>query len=179
MPFNRLNHTTLGEIRPRFALKIDSEPEKAMDYLEQRLRSDLSVAGMRANQQLLFLKTPLNLQHYWSPEMTVRIDKNEYTGETTVNCLIGPRQSVWAMFALVYAAIVLITSFGGMFGIVQYMTSGASLWIWLIPVGIVIFSSVFLTSKIGQKKGRDQMLHLVSFVYHALNEIGTVERVSR
>jgi len=176
MPFNRLNHTTLGEIRPRFALKIDGEPETAMNHIVERIHTDESVAGMRANPQLLFLKTPVHLQHYWSPEMAVRIEKSEFTGQTTVHCLIGPRQSVWAMFALIYAAIVLITSFGGMFGVVQYMTSGSSPWIWLIPVGVVCFSTVFITSRVGQQKARDQMLHLVSFIYHTLDEIGSVER---
>jgi hypothetical protein len=62
---------------------------------------------------------------------------------------------------------------------VQYQTSGSSLYIWLIPIGIIAFSTVFIASKIGQRKGRDQMLHLVSFLYHSLKEIGDVERIER
>jgi hypothetical protein len=82
------------------------------------------------------------------------------------------------MFALIYAAIGLITCFGGMFGLVQYSTSGSSPWIYVIPVGIILLSSVFVTAKYGQHKGRDQMLHLVSFVYHSLSEISATKRVN-
>jgi hypothetical protein len=40
-----------------------------------------------------------------------------------------------------------------------------------------LIGTIFLFAKIGQKKGRDEMLHLVSFVYHHLAEIAPVERV--
>jgi hypothetical protein len=176
MPFNRLNHTILGEIRPRFTLKIDCEPEKALEHLTESIDKEKSITGVRY-KQTVFVKTPSWMAHYWSPEMTVRIEKSEFSDDVLVHCLIGPRQAVWAMFALIYAAIGLITCFGGMFGIVQYSTSGSSLWIYVIPIGIALLSSVFVAAKYGQHKGRDQMLHLVSFVYHSLSEVADTTRV--
>jgi hypothetical protein len=149
-----------------------------MEHIEKGILSDKTVSGMRANSTV-FLKTPCWLAHYWSPEMAVRIEKSEFSGNVIVSCMIGPRQAVWAMFALIYAAIVLITTFAGMFGLVQYSTSGSSPFLWVLPIGFVAFSTVFISAKIGQKKGRDQMLHLVSFLYHNLSEISTVERVER
>lgn len=178
MPFNRLNHFILGEIRPRFYLKSNCEPDVIAKHIDECVQKDKTVSAVRTNL-LIFLKTPTWLQHYWSPEMTIRIEKGEFAEHTTVCCLIGPRQAVWAMFALIYSAILLVTIFGGMFGLVQYQTSGSSPYIWLIPIGIVAFSTVFIASKIGQRKGRDQMLHLVSFLYHSLKEIGDVERIER
>jgi hypothetical protein len=177
MPFNRLNHTILGEIRPRFTLGIDCDPDVALEHLVKSIDKDKTTTGVRY-KQTVFVKTPSWMAHYWSPEMTVRIEKSEFSDDVLVHCLIGPRQAVWAMFALIYAAIGLITCFGGMFGLVQYSTSGSSPWIYVIPVGIVLLSSVFLTAKYGQHKGRDQMLHLVSFVYHSLNEISSTNRVN-
>ena len=176
MPFNRLNHNVLGEIRPRFTLKIDSDPELAIKQVLRSIEKDKTVSGVRY-KQTIFIKTPSWLAHYWSPEMTVRIEKSEFSGDILVHCLIGPRQAVWAMFALVYGAILLVTCFGGMFGIVQYSTTGSSPWLYVIPVGLVLLSSVFITSKFGQHKGRDQMLHLVSFLYHSLEQTGELERV--
>ncbi len=176
MPFNRLNHSILGEIRPRFTLQIDCEPEIALEQITSSIEKDKTVTGVRY-KQTVFVKTPSWMTHYWSPEMTVRIERSEFSGDVLVHCLIGPRQAVWAMFALIYAAILLVTCFGGMFGIVQYYTSGSSPWIYVVPIGILLLSSVFITSKFGQHKGRDQMLHLVSFVYHSLSEIATPNRV--
>lgn len=180
MPFNRSNHNILGEIRPRFTLKIDCEPAVALNKIKNNVINDTSVSSLRANhtQNYVFLNIPSWEQHYWSPEMSVRIEKGEFSGITTVNCLIGPRQSVWAMFTLIYASISILTLFGGMFGWVQYQTSGSSFYLWTLPIGALLWSSVFLSSKIGQKKGRDQMLHLVSFLYHSLTEVSDeVERV--
>lgn len=178
MPFNRLNHSILGEIRPRFYLKTNLDPEIAVKHIEDCVVKDKTVTAIRTDR-LIFLKTPSWLQHYWSPEMTVRIEKDEFANHTTISCLIGPRQTVWAMFAMIYAAILLVTIFGGMFGLVQYSTSGSSNYIWLIPIGCIAFSTVFIVAKVGQKKGRDQMLHLVSFLYHSLTEFDQIERVER
>lgn len=178
MPFNRLNHSILGEIRPRFALKIDADPETAMNHVEAAIYNDKTVTGNRSNT-LVFVKTPSWNQQYWSPEMTVRIEVEEYTDYTTVSCLVGPRQTVWAMWAFIYSSILLVTIFGSIFGFVQYNQEGSSAWIWALPIGSILLSSAFVASKIGQRKGRDQMLHLISFLYHSLEEIGTVERIER
>jgi hypothetical protein len=178
MPFNRFNHSILGEIRPRFKLKIPLPPEEALKHVESKLYNDKTVSGERSDR-LLFLRTPSWQQHYWSPEMTVRIEQEEYTDYTTVSCLVGPRQTVWALWAFIYSAILLVVVFGGSFGMVQYNQQGSSPWIWVIPVGLVLLSSAFIASKIGQRKGRDQMLHLVSFIYHSLDEVTEVERLDR
>lgn len=178
MPFNRLDHNVLGKIRPRFILEIQCEPDIAIQLLEERIDLDRTVSGIRANQ-LVFLKTPKLLQHYWSPEMTVRIERSEITGKVFVHCLIGPRQAVWGMFALIYAAIILLTLFGTLYGFVKYQTYGDPYGLWILPLGLLLFSSVFISAKFGQKKGRDQMLHLVSFLYHTLSGITEVKRVER
>lgn len=176
MLFNRHDHSPIGKIVPRFQLKIDCEPEVALSYLDQRIGEDRTVSGHRSNQ-LIFLKTPSWNQHYWSPEMTVRIEIEEYTDYTTVSCLIGPRQSVWALIAFAYASIALSTLFATMFGLVQYFQEGSSPFLWFIPFGILFLSTIFIVSKYGQQKGRDQMLHLVSFLYHNLDSITNLERL--
>ncbi len=175
MKFNRLNHSILGEIRPRFTLKIKCDPADALEYILSKRETDRHVFVLRA-KDLLFIRTHKLLQHYWSPEMTVRIEKDEYNGEVHAHCLIGPNQLVWSMFAFIYATICIVTFFAGIFGVVQYQTSGSSPFIWFIPFGVMAMASVFITSKYGQRKGRDQMLHLVSFLYHSLDEITEVER---
>lgn len=178
MPFNRLNHSILGEIRPRFSLKTTSDAPSALDYIETQIGRDKTISGVRSDN-LIFLKTPSWNQHFWSPEMTVRIEVEEWTDFTKVTCLIGPRQTVWALWAFFYSAIAIVTVFGGIFGLVQYQETGASPWLWVIPIGIILISTAFIAAKFGQKKGRDQMLHLVSFLYHHLVEIGEVERIGK
>lgn len=177
MPFNRFDHSILGEIRPRFQLKINMDAEEALKQLENSIPKDPTVVGEKSNSYV-FLRLPKVNQHYWSPELSVRIEKEEFTDHTTVFCLIGPRQAVWAMFMFMYAAIFFASTFGGIYGIVKFQNSGDVNWLWVIPAGILLTFSIFITSKLGQKKGRDQMLHLISFLYHSLDEVTLVERLN-
>lgn len=102
---------------------------------------------------------PIWNQHYWSSEMIVRTKKEEFSGLVTVHCSIAPRQSVWAMFTLFYATISILTLFGCMYGFVQFQTAGVSWFLWTFPLGFVLWKTAFIPFKIGQKKGKDQMLH--------------------
>lgn len=176
MAFNRFDHSILGEIRPRFKLKIHLEPETALENVAKLLYADKTVSGEHSGSYI-FLKIPSWHQHYWSPEMSVRIEQEDYTDFTTVSCLIGPRQTVWAMFTFLYSFIILMSTFGGIYGLVKYQETGLVNWLWVIPAGVMLTFTLFITSKIGQQKGRDQMLHLVSFLYHSLDEITVVERL--
>lgn len=178
MPFNRLNHSILGEIRPRFVLQIQCDRDKAFQAVLDKSTSDTSVLAI-PSRDVIFLRIPEVDQHYWSPEMTVRFDKSEFSDEVFACCLLGPKQSVWAMFALIYGFVLLATAFGGSFGLVQYQTTGSSPFLWVIPIGLIVFFSFFLSAKMGQRKGRDQMLHLVSFLYHSLDEITELQRIER
>lgn len=178
MPFNRLNHSILGEIRPRFFLKSEIDIPQLKKAIDESLETDKTVIG-QISSDLILLKIPKKDQHYWSPELTIRFENNEYIDYTRVCCLAGPKQSVWLMFTFIYAFISLGTLFAGMFALVKYSTSGTTGWLWTIPAGLLLISTIFISSKVGQKKGRDQTLHLVSFLYHALASKGEVERVER
>ncbi len=178
MPFNRLHHSVLGEIRPRFYLKSTCRPEELFAAVQNALNHDKSVNGEISND-LILLKIPKAGQHYWSPELNVRFETNEFIDYTRVSCLVGPKQSVWVMFTFIYGFIGVATLFAGMFGVVRYTTSGQTGWLFAIPLGLFLISTIFLSAKIGQQKGRDQTLHLVSFLYHTLAECGKVERVER
>ena len=47
MPFNRLNHNKLGDIRPRFTLRIESNPDEAIEHLNNRMMEDKTVSGLK------------------------------------------------------------------------------------------------------------------------------------
>jgi hypothetical protein len=49
MPFNRLNHNILGEIRPRFVLEIECEADLAIEHLKKQIINDNSVSTLKAN----------------------------------------------------------------------------------------------------------------------------------
>lgn len=174
MPFNKLNHAHLGEIRPRFKLIAHCSVEDAITIIEENLQKDKSVVGRFVVDHIHF-KIPMDNRHYWSPELHINFDKSETNDYIIVRCLVGPKQSVWAMFAFFYAFLGLATIFGGMFGLSQWQLGHPPYFLWSF-VGLLIIPSIYTFAKIGQKKGRNQMLHLISFLYHSLEEKGVVER---
>lgn len=176
MPFNRLNHNVLGEIRPRFRLKSNLSIEEITSSVKISLENDPTVLGNVHNKYFV-LKIPTSKQHYWSPELQVHLEKDEDSDDTILRCLVGPKQSVWAMFMFFYISIVAITFFGGMYGLVQMQMGKPNNMVYIIPVGLLILPSIYTFSKIGQKSGRDQMLHLISFLYHSVDSKGNVERI--
>lgn len=179
MPFNRLNHTVLGEIRPRFRLKTTLDEAEVFKLVKEGIQKDNTVNGSVVRQYAI-LQIPKHERHFWSPELQLRVDLNEFgppPEDTIVRCLIGPNQAVWTLFVFFYAAVSIITLFGSSYGFIQMDLGKESMFVWLLPVGLILLPSIWLVAKIGQTTGRDQMLHLISFLYHTLEEHGELERV--
>lgn len=169
MPFNRKEHHNPGEIRPRFRLITPYKPEEVFEQLEQFVHSDSTVDGKRI-LDAYHLKIPVPEQHYWSPELRAWVEKNEAGEGSFIRCVIGPRHNVWLLFVFIYGFLGVVSLFGGMYGLAQWSLGNFSAWVWCLPITFVLATAVFITAKLGQRTGRDQMLHLVSVLYHSLGE---------
>lgn len=180
MPFNKLNHSHLGEIRPRFALKSSESIESIIHAVNVGISEDESVLGV-TRVDYAVIKIPNKDLHYWSPELQVRLEIDEFDkdGKTDVLCLVGPRPPVWTLFLFIYAVIGISALIGGIYGLSNLQLGHESIFIWFLPAGLILIPTIYILAKIGQKKGRDQMLHLISFVYHRLESIGSVERIEK
>ncbi len=176
MPFNKLNHSILGEIRPRFRLKTNLSIGELKKIIADQLKEDPSVLG-NVKIESVFIRIPAKDQHYWSPELQVNLEKDYDSEDTVLRCLVGPRQTVWAFFMFVYVGIAVLTLFLGMYGLTRWQLGEFNNFVYAIPIGILILPSIYTFSKIGQKTGRDQMMHLISFLYHAVDRSGNIDRV--
>lgn len=176
MPFNKLNHSVLGEIRPRFRLKSELSIKDIKEIIENGIKDDKTVVGT-VNMDYAIVKIPLKEQHYWSPELQVHLEKDYDSEDTILRCLVGPKQTVWSLFMFVYIGLAMLTLFFGMYGLIQWQLGEFSNFVFVIPVGVLLLPSIYTFSKIGQKTGHDQMMHLISFLYHNIDKKGRVERI--
>ena len=174
MAFNTHN-TDDVEIRPRF--KLNSSTHAANVFIkrvEKALIKERSIIG-NVKGTHIFLTLPESEQHFWSPAMEVVIEQDvEDEKKTNIRCLIGPQQTVWMLIMFLYISVAVVLLFGGMYGLVKWNMGHETKLLWLIPIGIVAEGLIFLATKWGQKKGRNQMLHLVSFLYHALDDVSLI-----
>jgi len=175
MPFNSHNSDNV-EIRPRFKLLSIRTKEEAIDRIKDALpRQKEVIADVKGNH--IFLKVNEQDQHYWSPVMEVVVERySENKEKSHIRCLIGPKQSIWVMLMFFYIAVGVLAFFGGMYGLAKWNLGKDSIFIWAMPVSLLFFGLIYITSKYGQRKGRDQVLYLVSFLYHALDD-DTIERL--
>jgi len=176
MSYNHFDHSLEGVITPRFRLKVKAEKEDVFEHLQSMASSQKDFGITKANQYLM-IKYKKSHEEYWSPELQIQ-PQQDFTDKNTLilRCVIGPRQNVWVMFVFIYSSIILLTLFGGMFGLVQYQLTKSSLFLWVWPIGTLLLLSIFAISKIGQSKARNQTLRLSSFILHALEQKWQIER---
>lgn len=169
MAFNTHNTDDI-EIRPRFKLLSKKYTnDQVLENIKIALPTQSNVDG-KVKGTHVFLTIPINEQHFWSPSMEVVVEKNEDDDLTSIRCLIGPKQTVWIMIMFFYISVAVITLFGGIYGLVKWNMGYETKLLWLLPGGVIVEALIFVATKWGQKKGRDQMLYLVSFLYHAISD---------
>ncbi|UKN02826.1 hypothetical protein K6119_04760 [Paracrocinitomix mangrovi] len=151
--------------------------EEIFTRLVEFVKEDDTVVGKQVHN-LYYLDIPMRDRHFWSPELRVSAEKDEYADhdDTIIRVNVGPQYVVWAFFVFVYSFLGIVSLFGGIYGLVQLNMGNKTPWVWCLPFTLLLIFGVYLIAKSGQKKGRDQTLHLVSVVYHALGH-DNVERI--
>lgn len=177
MPFNKLDHHIHGEIIPRFKLSTNLAPGEVFEAISEHMKSDHTIRG-EVTSEYCILRVPTQEAHYWSPELQIKTyDDENHEGQTVLRCLIGPRQVVWAMFTFTYVTIGLISFFGGLYGLSEVYLGRESPMAWLLLVGALLIPTVWVFAKLGQRRGHEQMMHLISVLYHVLGAKGEVNRI--
>ena len=111
------------------------------------------------------LSLPLEQQHYWSPQLSLSFEDEQ--GGTIVRGLFGPRPAVWGMFVFFYSVIGIATLIVATIGFSKLSLGKPSSLLWLVPVLVMVFLSLYLVSFYGQKMGRKQMAILHQFMEKA------------
>lgn len=178
MPFNRKDLHNFGEIRPRFKLRSPFSKEEILEKLVTASEKDDTVISKKVLDQF-YLDMPINQRHFWSPELKVSLEEDEYDeydGDTIIRVMVGPVYTVWVLFVFIYSFLGLLCLIGGMYGLSNLMLGIESAWIWCFPITFLLIVGVWIIAKSGQKAARDETLHLVSTLYHAIGE-GNAERI--
>ena len=151
------------EIRPRFQLNS----KYALDVIVQKIKAaaeqDEAPCKVRVVHDHITIYIPPEEQHYWSPQLSLSIEEED-DGSSLIRGLYGPRPTVWTMFVFFYSSIAFALLFVVIFGL-SYISLGKNPAIlWLVPVLLIIFLSLYRVSYQGQKMGRDEMKRMHKFL---------------
>jgi hypothetical protein len=155
------------EIRPRFRKQVSLSKDEVFALLKDTIKHSNQVTGNVVGDHV-YIKIATKDQHYWSPELNLDCEQNNEG--TLIRCLIGPRQTVWAMFLFMYGVVSLLGLFGGMYGLTLWQMGKGNNWLWTFPIALFLLISIFIAAKIGQQIGREQMLLLINFLNQTLQK---------
>lgn len=171
MPFNKLDDTPAGKIRPRFRLKTSLSQEEIMNLIHEHGEADETVINSKYGR-FIKLTIPKAERHYWTPVLSLSFDQEK--DGTLIRGLIGPNDKVWTMFSFFYIATGTLGTIGSIFALVQYQLYDTLAFIFIIPLTIAILSTIFYTAKFGKTQAHTQMIHLLRFLRRAVDETDTV-----
>ncbi|MGL1884872.1 MAG: hypothetical protein OCD76_00045 [Reichenbachiella sp.] len=150
------------EIRPRFRVQSAENLEQIKTRIINGLAAKNAPCKGKSIDGHFTLYLPKEEQHYWSPQLSLSLEDNEEG--CLVRGMFGPRPEVWSMFVLFYSVIGLATLIISVVGYAQMMLKTSAAILWLVPVLLVVFVTLYLVSYSGQKMGRDQMKTLHDFL---------------
>lgn len=172
MPFNKLDESTIGKIRPRFKLSTTLTQEEIMHTIYSEAKLDNSISKTMYGRYIK-LCMPKKGEHTWSPVLHLNFEKNE-DGGTLIRCLIGPKDAVWQTIMMCYIAFSILGMFGSIFAWSKWHLTGETIYLLLFPLTILVLSSIFIISKIGTQKAHLEMLHLLRFLRRAVDSTDCV-----
>lgn len=171
MRINENNEIDLTEIRPHFklisTLSVDDALQGVKDHIQ---KANPDGVRCKLDQDHAHLSVPAEYEHYWSPVLSIIFEKNEEGEGTLLRCLVGPKQSVWAMFMLIYGAIGVLATFGLFYGGTKFQLENDATFLWSLPIAFILFLGVFLGAKFGQRKGHHQMDELIKYLFKCLEK---------
>ena len=152
------DHLPPYRVRPRFKIETNYSPSGLEELIRTGLKTDNAPCVGSVGHHYAKLALPKSERHYWSPQLSLSMEETE-TG-CILRGLYGPRENVWAMFIFFYAIIAFAILIIGIIGLSNLQLKQPATILWLVPVLMVLFLTLYLVAFFGQKLGHDQMLIL-------------------
>lgn len=168
-PIEIEEHLPPFRVRPRFKFHSTQTPGAIAERIKTHLADENSECDGQFNSEYGTLYMPVKDQHYWSPRLNITLEADE-NGKTLIRGLYGPRPGVWTMFVFFYFVIAVAITFISIIGFSNISLDHSGSILWLVPVLLVIFATLWLVAYYGQRLGHDQMLTLHYFLEKSLGE---------
>lgn len=155
-------------LRPRFRFISKYSVEEIEQQLRATLLSQLYPCTGSVRHGFATINISKQDQHFWSPQLTISIEETEEG--TSVRGLYGPKPSVWTLFIFFYTLIGFGAIISAMIGFSNLSLDKAAGILWLSPILLLLFLSLFGVSRMGKKLGKEQMQILHLFIETACKQ---------
>lgn len=161
-------HIEFNKIRPRIHFEANESAQTISEIISKKLKEDNRLIQGQVLNGFATIYPCQKDQHFWSPQLTIIVE--DLDSGSLLRGLYGPKPTVWTMFIFFYATIGFSTMIVTLVGL-SFLSLGKSVAIlWLVPLLMLIFISLYLTAYLGQKFGQKQMTSLHLFIEDCLGE---------
>jgi hypothetical protein len=168
LPEEHLEHIKFKRIRPRIRVETDYTPDQLSDLFKENLKQSGSKIDGTVMSNFISIEPLKADQHYWSPQLAITIEETEHG--SLMRGLYGPKPSVWTLFVFFYSIIGFAAMIVSMIGLSFWSLGKDASILWLVPILILLFLSLYLVAYLGQKFGHKQMIYLHHFMEECLGE---------
>lgn len=157
--------------RPRFKVYTHLSKPEFIELIKKHLQENSQEYGGYANEEVAMIRVRKDKDKYWHPQLQIRIEEDEDHPEyLVVRGIIGPKPSIWTFFAFLYGLSGAIVLTLGCYAISEYIVQGKSVWIWSIPIALLLGLGTYLASLYGHQLAKFQLGRLYHFVNTLLND---------
>lgn len=154
-------HIPIYEIRPRFEFETDLSAEEIQSRISQALENSSTCRG-HAHHGYGMLALPEEEIQFWSPQLNFSLEKKE-NGGTMVSGLMGPRPAVWTMIVFFYSVLGFAAMIVSIIGFSNKSLGQSAAILWLLPLLIIAFLTLYIVAWFGKRWSRNQMIVLHRF----------------
>jgi hypothetical protein len=147
---------SISQVRPRFHFDMPISAKDFVVLFSKGLKLENNPCKGEVNEVYATLFFPPNIRHYWSPQLTLTIQKMD-ENSIHVRGLYGPRPPVWTMFMFFYITIGVSIFFLLIIGGANLSLGKSSDILWLVPFLLVVFFSFYGVAYLGKKKSKSEI----------------------
>lgn len=145
-------------LKPRFTFDSSRSIDDICDDFRCRLASSDSTFDGKVTYRYVNIYPSAKERHYWSPHFSLSMEVNEGDqNHTKVSGIYGPAPEVWTMFVFIYGVIGLCSIIVTVVGLANLTIGESGQILWLVPLFLIGFSTMYLVSYFGQRKGHNQI----------------------
>jgi hypothetical protein len=147
--------------RPRFDLETTLEPAEIVERVKAFLASSKRIRGVALTERIELGVTG-DEHHFWSPQLVVAVTPKDRGKGCRLEARFGPDPYVWAMYLLIYGALLILTLIAAAFGFSQWTLGMRPTALYAAPLTGLLAALTYGASFVGQGLGSEQMYLLRS-----------------
>lgn len=157
-------------VRPKFEMTSDKTMENIINAVREKLKNNIHNLQGEGMQDHITIRVERAHRHYWSPQLSVLMQREPGDNCTKIIGVYGPMPNVWTLFALTYLACGTLIMFISIIGFSQRALGQDGMILWALPILFGITIGMYLLSQMGQKLGAAQTYAIHYFFEEALGE---------